>query len=79
VADSEVFSDEMKDIILSENSLNVATPVASEPEPHTHYVEELYCVFPETCFCARRPQSNNLFFLRSASRLLQLFIAQHLR
>jgi len=56
VADSKVFSDEMKDIILSENKPNVATPVATEPETHTHSVEELYCVVPETCFCARRPQ-----------------------
>jgi len=65
VADSEVFSDEMKGIILSENSImkksNVATPLATEPEPRTHTVENLYCVFPETCFCARRPESNNLF------------------
>jgi len=38
VADSEVFSEELKDIILSENSLNVATPGATEPEPHTHSV-----------------------------------------
>jgi len=61
VADSEVFRDEMSDITLSENSLNVGTPVATKPEPHAHSVEELYCVFLETCFCARRPQSNNLF------------------
>jgi len=60
VAASELFLDEMKDIILSENSLNVATPVATEPEQHTdpHFVDELCCVFPEPCFCARWPQLN---------------------
>jgi len=61
VADSEVFSAKIKDIVLSENSLNVATPAATEPETHTLSVEKLYCVFPETCFCACRPKLNNLF------------------
>jgi len=42
--DSEVFGEEMEDIILFEKSLNEATPVATEPEPHPHSVGELYCV-----------------------------------
>lgn len=53
MADSEVLSDEMKDI--------VPTPAAIEPEPQTHSVEEVYRVFLETRFCASSPQSNNLF------------------
>jgi len=63
VAHSEVFPGEMNDIILSENSLNGATPVAIEPELRTdiHVVDELYRVCPQTCFCARRPKSNNFF------------------
>jgi len=67
VADLEVFPEETKDIILCGNSLNEANPLATEPKPHTHThththtVEELFCVFPGTCFCAHRRKSNDLF------------------
>jgi len=38
----------------------VATPFATEPETHTQFVGEPYCVFPVTCFCSRSTESNNL-------------------
>jgi len=51
VANSGIFPDEMKYINLSENSLNVATPVASEPGPHTHSLLKICIV----CVCFQKP------------------------
>jgi len=76
LADLEVFPDEMKDIILSANSLNVADPVVTEPESHTPSFEELYCFFQEACFCARRPLSNNFFFWAQPADFQSCFSAK---
>jgi len=60
VEDSELIPDEMNVIIFSQNSLNVATPVATEAELHTDtlFVYELNCVFPNPYFCARCSRQN---------------------
>jgi len=80
VADSGVFSDEMKDIILSENSLKMAPPVVTEPDTHTHTHSRktVLCVSSNLRLCAPS-KVKQPFFLGSASGLFQLFFCQPLR
>jgi len=54
VSDSEFVAEEMNDIILSEDSLNVATPVADGPELHTDglFVWTALCVPKTQLLCA---------------------------